>query len=157
MSELDVSAMVATLAAKEAIKSLKNKYFRALDQQLFTEVASCFSNDAVIDYGPAGVYEGVDGFVTMISDYAKTSSAKGIHQGYNPEITISGDVATAKWVCTYLSVDSASGISHKQTGTYEDEFVCVDGQWLISKTINRPLFHETLSVDGETLSMSSMG
>ena len=72
MSIESLSAVVADLVAIEAIKSLKNKYFRALDQQLFDEVASCFSRGAVIDYGAAGVYTEVADFVTMISEYANS-------------------------------------------------------------------------------------
>lgn len=141
--------LIAELSAIEEIKSLKNRYFRALDQELFDEVADCFSPDAVVDYGPAGVYEKPAAFIEMISEYAKTNTAKGIHQGYNPEITVTGDTASGRWVCSYLSVDTTKGVSYKQTGCYEDEFVRVDGQWLIKKTVNRPLFSETLTVDGD--------
>lgn len=154
MSDTDLAQRIATLEAIEAIKATKNKYFRALDQELFDEVRSCFTDDGVIDYGPAGVYEQVADFITMISDYAKTNTAKGIHQGYNPEITVNGDSATAKWVCSYASVDTSKGVSYKQTGVYEDEFQKVGNQWLIKRTVNRPLFNETTIVDGDNVSVT---
>lgn len=154
MSDQDLAKKIASLEAIEAIKATKHKYFRALDQELFAEVSQCFSSDGVIDYGPAGVYEQVSDFVAMISDYAKTNTAKGIHQAYNPEISVDGDTATAKWVCSYCSVDVSKAVSFKQTGVYEDEFVKIDGKWLIKRTSNRAIFNETTVIDGDTVSVT---
>lgn len=154
MSDKDLAERIATLEAIEAIKATKNKYFRALDQELFDEVYECFTSDGVIDYGPAGVYKQISDFVNMISDYAKTNTAKGIHQGYNPEIAVSGNSATAKWVCSYVSVDTSKGVSYKQTGVYEDQFAKVDGQWLIKHTSNRAVFNETTIVDGDSVTVT---
>lgn len=154
MSETDIAKTVAKLDAIESIKCLKNKYFRALDQELFDEVASCFTDDGVIDYGPAGTYEKVSDFISMITEYAKTNTAKGIHQGYNPEVEVNGNTASGKWVCSYNSVDSGKGISYKQTGVYEDEYACVNGQWLIKRTNNRPLFNESAIVEGGSVNIT---
>ncbi len=154
MSDSALAQTIAKLEAIEAIKALKHKYFRALDQELFDEVSSCFSSDAAIDYGAAGSYDAVADFVTMISDYARTNTAKGIHQGYNPEITVNGDTATGIWVCSYLSVDVEKGVSFKQTGVYEDRYVLENGEWRIQHTANRPLFNETTALAGDSVSVT---
>ena len=149
--------LIDHLHSIEAIKLLKNRYFRSIDRCLFDEVAECFSKDAVVDYGPAGVYESPEEFIAMISEYAKTNTATGVHEGSNPEIEVKGDTAVAKWLCHYWSVDAENGISHKGISSYEDEFVRIDGKWLIKKTINRPWIHETFSVEGGAVEMTSLG
>ena len=154
MSDSALAQKIARLEAIEAIKALKHKYFRALDQELFDEVRECFSRDGAIDYGPAGAYEQVEDFVAMISDYAKTNTAKGIHQGFNPEIVVDGDTATGTWVCAYLSVDTEKGVSFKQTGIYEDRYVVEDGEWRIQHTANRPLFNETTALADDNVSVT---
>jgi len=144
----------AQLAAIEEIKSLKYRYFRCLDQELFSEVEGCFTADGSIDYGPAGAYEKVADFVAMIQDYAKTNTARGVHLGYNPEITIQGDTATGEWLCRYLSVDTEKGVSYKQTGIYRDTYRLVDGEWRIATTLNEPLFNETTILEDGKVSVT---
>ena len=153
MSETN-SLVLDTLQSVEEIKALKHKYFRALDRELFEEVGSCFVSDCLIDYGAAGVYEGVEGFVAMISDYAKTNTARGVHQGYNPEIAVDGDSATGIWLCTYISVDTEKGVSYKQTGYYEDEYIRENGEWKIKVTKNTPQFSETAMVENDNISLT---
>jgi len=154
MNDTDLAGRIDALESIEQIKALKHKYFRALDQQLFSEVESCFTADGVIDYGEAGVYEQVTDFVTMISDYAKTNTAAGVHRGYNPEIEVHGDTATGHWLCDYNSVDSGNGVSYKQTGIYEDSYSRVDGVWRIRRTTNKPLFSETTTVAGDNVGVN---
>lgn len=151
---MNQSEILEALVANEEIKALKYRYFRALDQELFEEVADCFTDDGTIDYGAAGSYEKIADFVAMIADYAKTNTAKGIHQGYNPEIEVSGDNATGFWVCSYLSVDVKQGVSYKQTGMYEDQYQRVDGKWRIKTTRNTPVFNETASLADSGVSLA---
>lgn len=147
MNDITLAEKLDRLESIENIKALKSRYFRTLDQQLFNEVEACFTANGVIDYGPAGVYENVNDFVQMITEYANTNTAVGVHQGYNPEISVNGDEAKGHWLCTYNSVDTANGVSYSQTGTYEDEYRRVDGEWRIARTTNKSLFSETRVVN----------
>ncbi len=154
MTDMSLAIKIDRLASIENITALKNKYFRALDQQLFDEVEACFTINGVIDYGPAGVYEKVSDFVQMIAEYAKTNTATGVHLGFNPEITVLGDKATGHWLCTYNSVDTIKGISFSQTGTYQDEYQRIDGEWRILRTTNKSLFNATTTVANGALEVS---
>lgn len=154
MSDISLAEKIDRLESIERIKALKNRYFRVLDQQLFAEVENCFTANGVIDYGAAGVYEQVADFVQMITEYAKTNTAVGVHQGYNAEIDVKGDKATGQWLCTYHSVDTTTGVSYRQTGVYQDQYQRIDGEWRILRTTNKSLFNETTVVSNDSVEIS---
>lgn len=154
MSDSDLASKIDALESIEQIKALKFKYFRALDQQLFDQVEGLFTADGVIDYGEAGIYEQITDFVKMITEYAKTNTAAGVHKGYNAEIQVNGDAATGQWMCDFHSVDNSNGVSYHQTGWYEDTYARVDGVWRIQRTMNRPLFNETTTVNENNVAVS---
>jgi hypothetical protein len=134
---------VEELADIEAIKKLKSRYLRFMDQRRWDEWIALFAEDAAIrvtisdeEYclwqGKKEILEGNSSLNT-----GNTS----IHHGHTPDIDlISEDRATGHWMLhdTYLRDSGRS----ESFGYYEDEYVKIDGTWKV-KQINCHLYPST--------------
>jgi SnoaL-like domain len=126
----------AQLLDIEAIKKLKHAYFRLLDTKEFEALGALFADGATTSY-ESGKYShaGRDEAVLFLSESLGDPSIIHEHLGHHPEITLTSDTtAVGTW---YLhdrvmvpSVDFELG----GTAIYTDEYVKVDGVWLISHT-----------------------
>lgn len=120
----------------EAIKQLKHAYFRLLDSKDFDALGALFAHNATTSY-ESGTYShtGRDEAISFLSSSLGDRSIIHEHLGHHPEITLTSDTtAVGNW---YLhdrvmipSVDFELG----GTAIYTDEYVKVDGVWLISHT-----------------------
>lgn len=83
------------LIAIEAIKHLKARYFRYVDQQDWDAFRSIFCEDAHFEIG-AGTFDGVDRFLNSVRSYL--TEGRTVHQGHMPEIDILNEnEATGIW------------------------------------------------------------
>ena len=83
------------LVEKEAIKELKAKYFRCIDQKLWKEWRQLFTEDLVAVFEglvPETRYNGPDELVIGVSNQLADSAT--IHQGHTPEIEITSPTTT---------------------------------------------------------------
>ena len=83
----------------EAIKRLKYKYMRCLDQKLWDEVGSCFTEDATAAYS-GGKYsaQGRDAIVDFLRRSMSSEKFLSSHRVHHPEIDFQGpDQATGIW------------------------------------------------------------
>ena len=128
----------------EAIKRLKHKYFRCVDLKLWDELATCFTEDAISSYH-AGRYrfEGRDKIMEFLSK-SLTSRRVGMHQGHHPEIELTSDTtATGIWEAEAYLIDLKENTSLHEVTFYQDEYVKVNGRWLIKSTGYTNVFEET--------------
>lgn len=127
---------VADLEAIEAIKQVKYKYFFNCDQKRPAVVRECFADDFVaIDFGRIGTFESADDLVALFEQLACSEHIVEMHHAQNPQIELLGDGrAKALWGLYYYMIDTQQQISTQLGGYYEDEYVCVDGDWKISAT-----------------------
>jgi len=143
----------------EAIKAVKYRYARCLDQKLWDELGECLTEDAVASYS-AGKYhqEGRDAIVGWISDSMGAETFLSSHRMHHPEIRLTGpDTATGTWALEDTVVETAFGITIQGAAFYEDEYRKVDGQWRIARTGYKRTYEELFpraSIEGLRLTAS---
>jgi bile-acid 7alpha-dehydratase len=146
----------------EAIKRLKYRYARCLDQKLWDELGGCLTEDAVAEYS-AGKYrrEGRDAIVAWISDAMGAETFLSSHRMHHPEIDLTGPgTARGTWALEDTVVETAFGITIQGAAFYEDEYRKVDGAWKIAHTYYKRTFEELFpraSIEGLRLTASWWG
>ncbi|MCG8590870.1 MAG: nuclear transport factor 2 family protein [Proteobacteria bacterium] len=135
------------LEAIEAIKQLKYKYMRCLDTKRWDEIAECFTPDAEAAYsGGKYSFEGRDAIVQFLRDAMGSDSFLSSHQVHHPEIRFTSDTeATGTWALQDVVIDQRFEITIRGAAFYEDEYVCVDGEWKIRRTGYTRLYEELQS------------
>ena len=120
----------------EAIKRLKYKYMRCLDQKRWDEMADCFTDDAVAEYsGGKYTYEGRDAILGFFRVAMGSTSFLSSHRVHHPEIDLTGPTtATGTWALEDVVVDASRDFSLRGAAFYTDEYVKVDGGWRIRRT-----------------------
>jgi hypothetical protein len=137
------------IAAIEAIRDLKAKYWRGVDMLDGDLVRSILHPDCVLDYrgcmtDPATgtdfmpqmniVMRGRDSWQTGNLDEAR---AVTVHQGHQHEIEVTGeDRATAIWVYTdrFFMPEGAPFARLTGYGHYHETYEKLDGRWLLKTT-----------------------
>ena len=87
-----------TAADIEAIRQLKARYFRTLDQKDWSGYRQVFTDDVEIDVtddAADGRYTGTEIYLPMIESLLGTATT--VHRGGQAEITVDGDTASGIW------------------------------------------------------------
>ena len=128
----------------DAIKRLKYRYIRCLDQKLWDELAGCLTVDASASYGGgAWSYEGRDDILEFIRTSMGSHQFLSSHRVGQPEIELTGpDTARGTWALDDLVVHLEFGVDIRGAAFYEDEYVKVDGEWRIRTTGYKRSFEE---------------
>jgi hypothetical protein len=119
----------------EAIKRLKYRYMRCIDLKLWEEMAGCFTEDATVSYD-AGRWacSGRDAIVAMLRD-GLGPEVLSAHTVHHPEIDFpSPGAATGVWALQDFVFNRSRNSSLHGSAFYRDEYVKLDGRWLISHT-----------------------
>ena len=121
------------LVEHEALKRLKYKYLRCLDQKLWDEMEECFTPDAVAAYsGGKYSYEGRDAILAFLKKSMGAETFLSSHRCHHPEIELTGpDTATAVWALEDVVIEEKWGITIRGAAFYRDEYVKQDGRWRI--------------------------
>jgi hypothetical protein len=122
-----------TLADIEAIKQLKARQCRLVDMKQWDEYRDLLTEDVVLD-SEAGVYEGSDAVVAMVS--SALAEATTVHQVFAPEITVSGDRAAGIWAMEdYVTIPAEGGtFTFHGYGHYREEYARSSTGWRIRRT-----------------------
>jgi hypothetical protein len=131
---IDATELLRRLAAIEAIKRLKARYFRTLDLRLWPEFGLVFARHAHLEVPEAAmVVDGRDAIVGAVS--SSLVGARTVHHGHMPEIEITGpDTARGIWAMFDFvdfgpAGDRPRGL--KGFGHYHEDYVVEDGEWRI--------------------------
>jgi hypothetical protein len=128
----------------EAIKRLKYKYMRCLDQKLWDEMAECFVEDATAAYS-GGKYS-FQGKKAILDFFNASMSRPGVlssHRVHHPEIDLtSPTTATGTWALEDVFIDEDAGVTIRGAAFYVDEYVKQDGTWRIRHTGYRRTYEE---------------
>ena len=124
----------------EDIRQLKSRYFRLMDTQQWEAWQDCFTEDVSAFYtGAPRPHQdlpteiGCDGRATLLEGVrGLLSGAVSMHQGFMPEITLTGATsATAIWAMfDYVRLPTCH---FKGWGHYHEEYVKQHGVWKIKK------------------------
>jgi uncharacterized protein (TIGR02246 family) len=133
----DATVLLQRLLDIEAIKNLKARYFRCMDQKTFEGWNQVFTRDAHLEV-PEG-NASVDGRQAII-DYVSgvLTGVRTVHHGHMPEIEITGpDTARGTWAMfDYVEFPPApdgARVGLQGYGHYHEEYVREDGEWRISR------------------------
>lgn len=131
----------------EAIKRLKYKYLRCLDQKRWSELAECFTEDATSAYsGGKYSFEGRDAILKFLEGAMGADSFLSSHTVHHPEIEFASETrATGVWALRDTVIETKANIIIRGAAFYEDEYVKVDGAWKIKSTGYARIYEETLS------------
>jgi hypothetical protein len=133
MAKLSDHEAIRILLDTEAIKKLKAKYWRCVDNKLWDELAEVFTEDATLEYGTTNP-KGREAIIEFLKNSTGNKKIVTIHQGHNPEIEII-DEAKAKGIWAlhdYLIFGSRMSLNG--WGYYHDEYVKINGEWKIKST-----------------------
>jgi hypothetical protein len=124
------------LVELEAIKRLKYRYMRCVDQKLWDELAECFVEDATSAYGGGKYsYEGRDAILEFLRDAMGADTFHSSHQVHQPEIDFTSETtATGIWALEDIVIDLKWNITIRGAAFYYDEYVKQDGAWKIKHT-----------------------
>lgn len=122
----------------EAIKRLKARYFRTLDQKDWDGFGLVFAADALLEVPDAGfVKQGRADIVEGVR--APLVEAQTVHHGHMPEIELTGpDTATGIWAMfdyvEWPRAASGERVGIQGYGHYHEEYVREDGAWRIARS-----------------------
>jgi hypothetical protein len=135
---------MADLEEIEAIKRLKYKYLRCLDQKLWKEIEDCFTEDATAAYGD-GKYS-FSSRAKIIEFLAGALGPKSMitsHRVHHPEIDLtSASTATGIWALEDTVIETNAEITIRGAAYYSDEYVKIGGAWKIKSTGYKRVFEE---------------
>lgn len=118
------------------ICQIRSAYSWHYDSSDLDALIDLFTEDAVCDFGPYGVWTGKDAIRT---GYAANLTAPDdqfatIHPSTNPLIELDGDTATGRWFLLDHILGPKDTSPLRIIGAYNDEFRRVGGDWKISRT-----------------------
>ena len=127
---------VNDLVEIEAIKRVKYRYMRTLDQKLWDEMATCFTDDAVAAYsGGKYRYEGREAILEFLTTSMGAETFLSAHRVHQPEIDLtSPTTATGTWAMDDVVVMTDWNLTIRGAAFYEDRYEKVDGEWKIAST-----------------------
>jgi len=127
---------VQELLEIEAIRQLKYRYIRAIDEKLWDLMEECFVPEATCSYsGGKYAFEGRDAILKFLTDSMDKPTFLSAHRVHHPEIVLTNDTtARGTWALDDYVIEEEYGITIHGAAFYRDEYVKRDGAWKISHT-----------------------
>lgn len=125
------------LSDLEDIRTLKYRYFRGIDTADVDLLSDLFTDDVDVEYRGGGYKVKLRGRQQLLEFLANSfhSDAAAMHQGHQPEITLTGDdTAEGIWYLEDIFVDLRDRTRTEGTAIYRDRYRRVDGRWKLAKT-----------------------
>jgi hypothetical protein len=134
----DTDALLQRLLDIEALKQLKARYFRSLDQKHWDDFGQVFAHNAALEVPEADVTQhGRDAIVAFVSN--ALTGARTVHHGHMPEIELTGpDTARGTWAMfdyvEWPATDRGDRVGLQGYGHYIEEYAREGGRWCISRS-----------------------
>ncbi|MFO0589365.1 MAG: nuclear transport factor 2 family protein [Polyangiaceae bacterium] len=134
----------SNLRDHESIRNLKSVYARRADavfqnpgKETATAMADLFADDALLDLGPFGRYEGRAALLHAFENVLPAATGWAIHYMMNPVIEVNGDSATGAWYFLIFAQARQTPPPPGMTlhGGYDDKYVRVRGEWKIARSV----------------------
>jgi ketosteroid isomerase-like protein len=125
-----VTDELRALLDRRAIEDVVLEYARAVDARDWPVLATCFTEDCLVDYALSGRAEGPDEVVTRCRTAVEWLDAT---QHHVTNIRVDAFGATASSVCSLAAVHVRAGRIFTFGGTYSDEWVRAGAGWRIRR------------------------
>ena len=132
MNSEDINKNIRKLLDIEEIKTLKAKFCYFVDSGNFTDLLKLFSDNAKVDMGAFGIFEGREAYSKFFTKIFPQALSFSLHMLHNPIIEVTGDKAKGKWYFMVPGTDKLKNKAVWVAGFYNDDFVREDGEWKIS-------------------------
>ena len=131
---MNLEQRIQRLEDIEAIKQLKARYLHGCDEKDVESIRQCFCpQEVMIDYGAIGQFSDREAFVAKFQELGGHPHIIDMHHGQNPQIQwLSETTATAIWDLYFFQINTQDNILTQLGGCYNDSYIKVDNQWLIS-------------------------
>jgi len=127
----------------EAIKRVKNAYFRCIDTANIAELRDLLDENvtAKLVGGTYAVeFNGREEYLEMVAN-SFNSEFVGQHNGHQPEIDVLSETeATGIWYLTDIAMDFRRGVTTIGSALYKDRYVKSGGKWRIKHTEYERIF-----------------
>lgn len=150
---MSIDERVSRLEANESIRRLKHAYCYRLDDRDWEGFLQLFTDDATLDYGGLGTYEGREGVREFAEEFVAEHLEATAHAVHNGVIDVGSggadgaddtgvageDTATGRWyVTSFITLpDRTSGF---RMGNYDERYRRVDDAWKITSLRLRFLY-----------------
>jgi predicted GH43/DUF377 family glycosyl hydrolase len=126
-----------------AIQKLKYSYGRFLDTKQFDKLASLMVEDVTVAYGGGAItLTGAKAVEEYLTKAMGSHTMLTSHMFSHPEITIDRDTAQAHWALQDVVIIEEFNLAIRGASIYDDQYVRVDGKWLIKHTGYKRLYEE---------------
>lgn len=120
------------LIAKDAIRELKSRYFRFMDQQDWTALRGILASDLDFSHPTIGTYTSADTTIAAIAE--RVREVRTMHQGHDPEVMVDGDVAEGTWsLQSFVFSPTDPSLQITRYARYADGFRRDGDGWVISR------------------------
>ena len=128
----------------EAIKRLKYKYMRCIDQKRWEELGETFAANATSSYGDGKFsFQGRDAILGFLSKSMGAPSFHSAHHVHHPEIELTSETtAKGSWALEDTVIEKDAGWTLRGAAFYADEYVKQGGRWLIRHTGYTRIYEE---------------
>ena len=132
-----IEQQLARIEDADQIENLQMRYGYYLATLLWDDLAALFEDNGTIEIAMRGVYAGRAAVRRNLNLYGQAGLDDGVlhnHMQYQPVITVAADGRSAKLRSRALSMMGNAGKNGQwMGGTYENEFIKVDGVWKFRK------------------------
>ena len=139
----------ADIADIEAIKQVKYRYLRAMDTKHWDDFAETMTEDIVGAYGSSlGKELHFDNRADLV-EYLSSAMGPGVateHRVTHPEITVTGDAASAIWYLQDRVIVAEYNFMLIGAAFYRDQYRRTADGWRISRTGYDRTYEATMSV-----------
>jgi SnoaL-like domain len=120
----------------EAIKQLKYRYMRAIDEKLWDQMRDCFVEEATCSYsGGKYAFEGREAILRFLTESMDRPTFLSAHRVHHPEIQLTSETtARGIWALDDYVIDEQYGLTIHGAAFYRDEYVKRDGAWKLLHT-----------------------
>jgi hypothetical protein len=137
------------VADREAIAQVKYRYLRALDTKHWDDFADTLTDDVAGDYGSSVGEEHHFTNRADLVEYMRSVLGPAVlteHRVTHPEITVSGDEATATWYLQDRVIVADFNFMLIGAAFYRDRYRRTDKGWRISATGYDRTYEATMSL-----------
>lgn len=130
----ELEAKVQELQDVRAIQDLRADYCYYTDTNDWQNITALFTDDAVCDFGPFGLYDGKAAITEFFRDLLPAGMVFTMHMVHNTKIRVTGDTATGEWYYE-VPANTVENQAFWIAGKYIEQYVKVDGAWKFKNVV----------------------